>query len=82
MARKVAMHRAKTKASRKKFTKQKMIYIVKPYHLKTCNYSFHGLLGEIAPILPSQTVNDMKLRVNQTCILASVRLWKFKDGGS
>ena len=62
------MRRAKTKALRKNFYTQKVIYIVKPYHLKTCNYSFHSLLGEIAPILPSQTVNNIKLRVNQTCI--------------
>ena len=53
------MRRAKTKALRKNFYTQKVIYIVKPYHLKTCNYSFHSLLGEIAPILPSQTVNNI-----------------------
>ena len=62
------MRRAKTKAVRKLFYTQKVIYIVKPYHLKTCNYSFHSLLGEIAPILPSQTLNIIKLQVNQTCL--------------
>jgi hypothetical protein len=34
IARKATMRRAKTKGSRKNFTTQKMIYIVKPYHLK------------------------------------------------
>ena len=52
------MRRAKTKTLRKLFYTQKVIYIVKPYHLKTCNYSFYSLLGEIVPILPSQTVNN------------------------
>ena len=64
----VTMRRAKTKALRKNFYTQKVIYIVKPYHLKTCNYSFHSLLGEIAPILPLQTLNIIKLQVNQTCL--------------
>ena len=61
------MCRAKTKALRKNFYTQKVIYIVKPYRLKTCNNSFPSLLGEIAPTLPSQTVNNLQLRVNQTC---------------
>ena len=62
------MCRAETKALRNFFTKQKVIYIVKPYHLKTCNNSFKSLLGEIAPTLPSHTVNNLQLQLNQTYI--------------
>ena len=65
IARKVTMCRAKTKASRRNFTKQKVIYIAKPYHLKTC---MQPLIGERAPTLPLQTVNNLQLSVNQTCI--------------
>ena len=49
IARKVAMRRAKTKASRKIFIKQKVIYKTLPPQ-------------DLQP-----TVNNLQLRVNQTC---------------
>ena len=62
-------HGAKTKALRKNFFKQKMIYV----HYKTLPLQDLQILilVEIAPTLPSQTVNDLKLQVNQTYISQS-----------